>query len=127
MFLDEPPLRAPPGAVLLKVKPYRVDPQYPGLESKRRMPAVRARVLQVLQGRYKSRWAVLQPFAWMSCDRLGVVDQPAYVVGVVHVTKKRKMILIPMGYRPKKYRTPDEDQSIGRVVPKADFLEPEDR
>jgi hypothetical protein len=121
VFLDAPPKIIPPGTVLLKVQAEPVVADYP---PGGKMGVLRARVVNVEIGRFKRKTVSIQPFSWMSCDRLGVIDQPAYVVGPVYRTKASRTILIPMKCRKHANRTEDEDRSIGTVVPKLSFLPP---
>jgi hypothetical protein len=121
VFLDAPPKIIPPGTILLKVQAEPVVADYP---PNGKIGVLRAKVVTVEIGRFKKKIVSIQPFSWMSCDRLGVIDQPSFVVGPVYRTKAGVKILIPMKYRKQANRTEDEDRSIGTVVPKLSFLPP---
>jgi hypothetical protein len=121
IFLDAPPKSIPPGTVLLKVQAEPVVADYP---PNGKIGVLRAKVVTVEIGRFKKQIVSIQPFSWMSCDRLGVIDQPAYVVGPIYRTKAGRTILIPMKYRKHANRTEDEGRSMGAVVPKLSFLPP---
>jgi hypothetical protein len=102
IVLQDPPSRLPPGAKLLKVRllgdlPYRREDRRAG---------ARARLLE---GPGKGRVVRLVPDSWTSCDGWQNGEGPGYAVAFRCAPGRYEVI----GYRSRKWRTPDQDRSAG--------------
>jgi hypothetical protein len=112
IFLQEPPAKAPDHSLILKVKADEIS------EAVHRQPwlglevDVIARVSDLdLDESHLPKKLLIQPsdFITTSCDHWGIVGSEAIVVGYLDWNPEGKLVLVPIRYRAKEYRTPEED------------------
>ena len=106
--LQNPPSRLPAGAVLLRV---RISEKLPYGGDALQLGAM----ARVLAGPGAGRTIRLRPEVWTSCSGWFESDRSGYVVGF----REGPDTLIPVEYRSREYRTPDEEWSRGYERPKA--------
>jgi len=102
VVLQDPPSRLPPNARLLKVRllgdlPYRRDDQRRGARA------------ELLEGPGKGRTIRLVPDHWTSCDGWHEANPVGYVVAFPCGQDRYETV----GYRQRRYRTPEQDRSEG--------------
>jgi hypothetical protein len=112
IFLQEPPAKAPDHSLVLKVKVDEISEAvhmqpWLGLEVD-----VVARVNDLdVDGSHLPKKLLIQPseFITTSCDHWGIVGSEAIVVGYLDWNPEGKLVLVPIRYRAKEYRTLEED------------------
>ncbi len=107
VVMQKPPSRLPTGALLLRVRlaeklPYGGDATRLGATAR------------VLAGRGAGRMIRLQPEMWTSCSAWFEGERTGYVVGF----RDSRGAFVPVEYRAKEYRSPQEEWSIGYERPK---------
>lgn len=108
IVMQNPPSRLPAGALLLRV---RIAEKLPYGGDAMRLGAM----ARVLAGPGAGRNIRLMPEIWTSCTGWFEGERSGYVVGF----RDRPDTLIPVEYRAREYRTPDEEWSHGYERPKA--------
>jgi hypothetical protein len=112
VLLETPPQRLPAGAVLLQV---RVAPEA-FFKGERYAKSVTARITHARDLRLIGKSIDIQPEIFSSCGHWRESEQANYVIGFV-VRRRDSLMMVPVTYRSKQYRTPAQDNSEGITRP----------
>jgi hypothetical protein len=112
VLLETPPQRLPAGAVLLQV---RVAPDAL-FKGERYAKSVTARITHARDQRLIGKRIEIQPEIFSSCGHWRESKQANHVIGFV-VRRRASLIVVPVAYRSKQYRTPAQDNSEGITRP----------
>lgn len=107
VVLRDPPARLPQGSALIKVE--LID-GLPGRDS------VGERKARLLTGRDAGSFIFLRPDYWSDCHRWQEESPTGYVV-VYSGAASGPDRLNAVTYRSRQYRTPDEEYSVGKLLP----------
>ena len=113
VLLETPPSRLPAGAVLLRVRVARSAL----FDGQRYAPSAMARITGARDRRLIGQRIHLRPQLFSSCGHWRESERAIHVVGFVS-RRGRGLVLTPVVYRSKEYRTPAEDRSEGIERPR---------
>ena len=108
VILEEPPARLPRGAELLAVT-VRSETL---VGSFGEVEPVDARITGAKDKRLVGKRVTIRPGIFSSCGRWSESDRANHVVGFLR-REGQRLIIVPVVYRSKQYRTFDEDHSVG--------------